>query len=225
MFAFADDMTAITRYPKVPMVEECVETSSAMLGETIHPNKAERMRAQLFSHPQPKGFQSSVRVLGGWLDRDGGSRTDTKKRVQAAGKVWSKLRRQMPRLRLSVRQKGRLIQAAVASALLYGAEARSFLEIDIRRYKWFLGKIARYCTWKPGMEGQLRRMQGAKTMRDSFKSLGLKSVETLICKRQLAYVGHLARHADDRLEKNMLSVFLVPESLGKKAKRTGKGKG
>eukprot|EP00959_Pyramimonas_sp_CCMP1952_P146894 3074690-Pyramimonas_sp.AAC.1 len=104
------------------------------------------MRAGVYDVSQslPAGFHHSVRVLGGWVDTDGGSRTDASRRIQAASRVWVKLRCRLGASKLPLKTQGQIFQAPVIGRLLYGAEVRAFHQKDIGRYQAFVGRCIRY---------------------------------------------------------------------------------
>ena len=178
------------------------------------------MRIRPWNVPPPEGAEKSVRVLGSCIECDGGARTDSQKRKQAAGTLWSNLRPQLPRLSLTSNMLGRVIEACIVSSMFYAAEVRTFTQVDFDSYDRFLGKIVRYATWNPRTNQGLRHMEGKKTMRDLFRKLNLLSARWYVLKRRLGYLGHLATFPGDRLEQSVLRIFLSPQSEWRHKHRT-----
>ena len=127
---FADDTTILSRWEHSKEIEKTVPETEQRYGEAVHLGKTERMRIQPWNVPPPEGAEKSVRVLGRWIDCDGGARTDSQKRKQAAGTLWSKLRPQLPRLYLTSNSLGRVIEACIISSLFFAAEVRTFTQVD-----------------------------------------------------------------------------------------------
>lgn len=211
VIGFADDTTTPTRYLEAEATERGVRELFASLGETVHPGKTERIRAQPWSQDAPPGFVKSVRLVGGWLDCDGGAREDTSRRIKAARLVWRKVWKQLPRLGLSDKVKGRVLEATVVACLLYCSEVRAFTQKDLTAYRCLLNSITRGVTYKRS-RGGLRAMRGHQTMTDLRLELGMEDVEVYIVKRQLAYLGHVARYPVSRPERLALGLWLQPES-------------
>ena len=86
---FVDDTTTIFPAPKLANVREQVRTVLGDRGETVHPGKDEFMTTGMYrpNETLPAGHHH-VRMLGAWIDTDGGARMDTTMRI---AKVWSKL--------------------------------------------------------------------------------------------------------------------------------------
>ena len=146
LICFADDTSAITRGQHHKRLEEMMVTLQAAFGETVHPGKTERMRSEPWAKEPEEGYEKAVRLLGGWIDCDGGARTDTSRRLQSAGKIWSKMRKQIPRLRRPLKSVGRLIESTVLASLLYAVEVRVFFSDGEKRDTLFLNRIVRNVT-------------------------------------------------------------------------------
>lgn len=196
IFAFADDTTVIGRMRASTEIEAEVTRSLARFGEHVHPGKSERMRVGPVNQKNPETFVDAVRLLGAWIECDGGSRTDTNKRLQQAQRIWRKLCRQLLRYQLSAGMCGRIVATTVIPCLLYGSEARSFTYEDMRRYQVFINKIVRHITWRPSTGGMLK-MEGHRTIIDLNNLCGLRTVREYILHRQLGYIGHVARYGSD----------------------------
>eukprot|EP00959_Pyramimonas_sp_CCMP1952_P041922 876888-Pyramimonas_sp.AAC.1 len=77
----------------------------------------------------------AVRLLGAWFDTDGGTEQDDTKRIHAARLVWRRLHKQLPRLRLSSRLRGAVVQATVVASLLCASEVRPFSPASLKAYQ------------------------------------------------------------------------------------------
>eukprot|EP00959_Pyramimonas_sp_CCMP1952_P436594 9142411-Pyramimonas_sp.AAC.1 len=53
-------------------------------------------------------------------------------------------------------------------------------------------------------------MEGACTSTDLRIEAGIDAVPVQVLKRQLGYLGHLARYPNDRLEQHKLGLWLAP---------------
>ena len=128
-------------------------------------------------------------------------------RIKAARLVWLKLHRQLPRLGLSLTNKGRILKATVIASLLYNCEVRFFQHTDYDNMRKFINRCIRGLTWKPNGKCGLKNMKGVSTMTDLRLSMSLDDVEVLIFKRQAGYLGHLARY-EKRLECGIFGMSL-----------------
>ena len=123
--------------------------------------------------------------------------------------LWCRLSRQLPRFGLPPKILGQLIYARVLRALLFGTESRCVCGTTMRKWQCFLNGIARFaCRQK------LRTMQEDHvTQQDLSNQLGLKKIATYVGSGQLAYLGHLARLPEGRIEKQMLFSWLPREAM------------
>ena len=88
----------------------------------MHPKKDEFMTTGMYrpNETLPAGHQHRVRMLGAWIDTDGGARMDTTMRIRAAAKVWSKLRKPLVNSGLPLKEQVHVFMSAVLGSLLYG---------------------------------------------------------------------------------------------------------
>ena len=61
-------------------------------------------------------------------------------------------------------------------------------------------------------------MEGVISTRGLVNKMVMQALETKIARRQMAYIGHLARYPDERLEKQIMGLWLTPESGGAQKK-------
>mmetsp|Transcript_73708 Transcript_73708/g.208752 ORF Transcript_73708/g.208752 Transcript_73708/m.208752 type:complete len:1462 (+) Transcript_73708:383-4768(+) len=224
LLCFADDTTAICLVPDAKDTEQALVDILGLHGETVHDGKTERMVTGhvggYHSKLEPEHLhqelgvvvQSAIRLLGCWIDKDGGSRTDQRKRLQAAGNLWGKIKKQVMHSGLSLRLKGRIVEATVFATLFFGAEVRTFTVEQSREYQRFCDKIARFLVF-PETGLALRKMEGNTTMEDVRRILGFRTVEEYALERQLRYLGHLGRYGVDRVETHVLSAFFRDDGL------------
>jgi len=222
VLGFADDTTGITTRENQPEVEATIIEIMEAHGAKVNRGKLERLAT---GHKQDieKDWVQKLRYLGVYIDMDGSNDTDTFERIQGARRVWRALWRQLPRLKVPPEVKGRIIEATVCASLLYGCEIRSFTEADIEKYRRFLGRCYRGTIFG-GPSDTLTGMQGNANMTDVRLRLGVDDVAVMIRKKQLAYLGHLARLPRDRIEKCALGMWIRDVSSQKWVFGTGKGK-
>ena len=178
---FSDDTSTITRKRYTQQVERDVIAIMQRFGETVHPGKTKRLLAAPANTVPPVGFLSTVRLLGGWFDSDGGTRTDDDKRIHAARLAWRRLHRQLPRLGISAKMRGAVVQAAVISSLLYGAEVRAFSKHTVDKYQKFVNRIVRGITYRPE-RGGTRAMEGVCTSTDLRLEAGIESIQVQVAR-------------------------------------------
>eukprot|EP00959_Pyramimonas_sp_CCMP1952_P397340 8325260-Pyramimonas_sp.AAC.1 len=106
----------------------------------------------------------------------GGRDVDTQKRLEAAGKLWARVCRQLPRLGLSDKQVGHIIRATVETCLFWSCETRAFASKHIKSYQTFLNRVVRGATRQ-----RLSTMSDDRvTMADLRKRLGMRPVSVTI---------------------------------------------
>lgn len=211
---FADDTSVVTRESRRREMEEEVVRTFAEWGETIHTGKTERLRVgggpkELYAKeaPEEDKLAAAVRFLGAWLEEDGGQQVDTAKRLEAAKKLWYKMWRQMPRFGIALRVQAKLIKATVVASLLYGSECRGFTPKQEQRYQKFLNDI----TFGLCKQRRIKMHDEQKTLADLRASLDLETIRVMIGKRQLGFLGHVARMPPERLERRALWMWLDTE--------------
>ena len=97
---FADDTTALTRASQASEVEALAAQVLRQWGETLHPDKTERL---VLNGTTPPGFSESLKFLGIQFDNRGGIAYDTKHRLAKASQIWCKVYSQLPRLGISLK--------------------------------------------------------------------------------------------------------------------------
>eukprot|EP00933_Yihiella_yeosuensis_P002752 TRINITY_DN10479_c0_g1_i1.p1 TRINITY_DN10479_c0_g1~~TRINITY_DN10479_c0_g1_i1.p1 ORF type:complete len:570 (-),score=56.05 TRINITY_DN10479_c0_g1_i1:71-1555(-) len=156
------------------------------------------------------GFPQMAKLLGGWFEVTGSMDDDTEMRLAAARAAWARLQRCFQYSGLTCKQKGGLVKAVIVSTLLYGCEARSFTKAQYDRYQVFMNRVVRGVCLSKG-DG-IREMKGRSNMADLRAKCGVELVETMIKRRQLLYIGHVARMPADRWERRVLHGVLLPEA-------------
>ncbi|CAK0819626.1 unnamed protein product [Prorocentrum cordatum] len=208
ILGFADDTSAGALFSRAADDEALITATLAEYGETTHPDKWERLRVGRHGDAVPDGYASWAKLFGVRFDVDGGARKDTDERLRLAGLLWGRVRRQLPRLSISARQMGRIVEATIVACLFYGAEVRPFSRTELRRYTIFLNRIVRYITWGAD-SGGLRCMEGRLTQADLRLRTGLRTPEEYVARRQLGYVGHLGRYPTTHVEAQVLGSAFV----------------
>ena len=207
LVCFADDGTLLARGHNYAELEALLCQTLADWKETVKPQKTKRLMIGRSSRELDHSFADSAKLLGSWFQDTGSYQLEDDKRLERARAVWRSLYFQLPRFGVSVKIKGRVVQAAVVMSSLYSTESRIVPGKTIRKWQTFLNTVARGITGR-----RLRDMQGQLTMADVRREAGLDSISTYISVGQLRYLGHIARLPSDRLEKILLFSWLPQES-------------
>ena len=152
----------------------------------------------------PAGHQHHVRMLGAWIDTDGGTRMDTTVRIRAAAKVWSKLRKPLVNSGLPLKEQGHATLSAVLGSLLYASEVRVWLREDLTRIQTFSNRCIRYMVYAKRKVGSRQMKENHWRMTDLYDWTGVEVLEVYITLRTLRYLSSLAKYDDDRWEVQML---------------------
>ncbi|CAK0895818.1 unnamed protein product, partial [Prorocentrum cordatum] len=201
----ADDTNLFCRRSQHKRLERLLEDTLKLWGVEVHPGKYERLITIPEGDPHPPGFAEAARFIGGWLRGDGRHSTDTTKRAEQANELWQRLFSQIPRLAIDPKDKGRLIRAFPMAGMLPAAEARLWSAGDIKRLQVIQNRMVR-----GALAQRIRDMHEQQlTMSDLRLTLGLDLVSTEMGWRQLAWLGHVARMPEDRLERRALSLWIA----------------
>eukprot|EP00959_Pyramimonas_sp_CCMP1952_P021107 444828-Pyramimonas_sp.AAC.1 len=146
---------------------------------------------------------NAAKLLGGWVDMDGGTRTDTSKRIAAAAKAWGGIRKPLVKMKIDLKLKGRIVEAVVFAALFYAAEVRPFTYAERQRYQVCMNKVIKAIVWSVH-KTTLREMEGKYMMFNLYEWCGVRAAEEYIALKTIQYLGHLGRYSDERLERRML---------------------
>ena len=98
--------------------------------------------------------------------------------------------------RVSMRVKGKIYRAIVLSTLLYGAEAWTVYKRQVKKLHVFMMRHLRSImriTWMDKV-----------TNKDILERTGLPSMEDLLIRKTLRWIGHLMRMSPDRLPKQII---------------------
>lgn len=220
VLGFADETSAIDQLSNREKMTEILRRRLEINGEMVHPDKDEFMAAGKMREGDElqaigAGLKNKVRLLGGWIDMDGGATEDTKRRLQAAAKAWGIIRRQMMRLSLDLKTKGRIVEAIVCSTRFYVAEVRTHSYASTEKYNISLNKVVRAICWSTSQMDLTTTGKEGIAMQDLYNSCGLKPAKVYLESRCLQYLGHLGRYPDTRIERQMLSARIegLPEEL------------
>ena len=152
----------------------------------------------------PVGHQHHVRMLGAWIDTDGGTRMDTTMRIRAAAKVWAKLRKPLVNSGLPLNEQGRVFLSAVLGNLLYASEVRVWLREDLTRIQTFANRCIGYMVYAKRKVGFRQMREHHWRMTDLYEWTGVEMLEVYITCRTQRYFSSLAKYDDDRWEVQML---------------------
>ena len=189
----------------------------------MHPGKDEFMTTGMYrpNETLPAGHQHQhhVRMLGAWIDTDGGTRMDTTMRIRAAAKVWSKLRKPLVNSGLPLKEQGHVFLSAVLGSLLYASEVRVTLSEDLTRIQTFANRCIRYLVYAKRRVGFRQMRENHWRMTDLYDWTGFEMLEVYITRRTLRYLSSLAKFDDDRWEVQMLGADFEARSEDKRGGR------
>ena len=154
-------------------------------------------------------FEQHTKVLGSFIEADGGFTRESNHRISRAGTVWGKLKRRTDLAHLRLKTKGKLFSASVVSSLLYSTEVRGITANQIRQMQTFVNRCERRLYFGPN--GGLEDMKGKLTQVDIKEQLGTLSVHLEVDLRTLRYLGHLVRLPEDRWEHRFLLGLLLED--------------
>ena len=224
MVCFADDTNLVHRQSVADSRRELVTTILKDWGEIVHPGKWQHMAAQRDNTdplaeadlPEQEEAQEqifwdkAVEVLGSWVSADGSIERDLFERLKKARKLWYQLYRRLPKLGLTTRQKGMVIQATVEACLLYGCEVMVHTTIHLDIMQRFMNRVVRALTLSAKLT--IKDMKGKLTQTDLRLQTGLDAIAVRIADRTLGFLGHVARRGEERLEWKLLYGWLESES-------------
>ena len=195
ILAFADDTTAVGKLKDKEMSDQCIQQVFSEHAEKVHAGKSEwlAMGMKQDTSTLGDGLSKHVRLLGGWVDMDGGVEKDNVGRKKAARLTWLRLKDAVLRAKISLKTKGRIIKATVIATLLCGSEARFFRKKDVAAYLNLVDRVCRALVFST-TKMAIRRMEGKVTMQDLRNMVGFPMIEEMITRRQYQYLGHLGRY-------------------------------
>ena len=159
----------------------------------MHPGKDEFMTTGIYRPNEilPAGHHHHVRMLGAWIDTDGGARMDTTMRIRAASKVLSKLRRPLVNSGLPLKVQGLVFASAVLGSLLYASEVRVWLREDLTMIQTFANRCIRYMVYAKRGNGFRQMREKHWRMTNLYEWTGVEMMEVYIARRTLNYVSSL----------------------------------
>ena len=213
MISFADDTNMIHRESKADERRAALTQTLADWGETVHPDKWQHMRCSKRDEGREgmeDFWQRSIEMLGSWLTEDGSVEKEIAERIAKARKLWGLVYRRLPKLGLTTKQKGSVVQACIISSLLYGCEVIGHSSKHLDVMQRFVGRIIRAITMSSSLT--IRDMKGHITQTDLRLRTGIDTVRVMIINRTLGFLGHVARRGRSRLEWQALFAWLDSES-------------
>ena len=216
---FADDTTTIFPAPKLASVREQVRTVLGDRVETVHPGKDEFMTTGIYrpNETLPAGHHHHVRMLGAWIDTDGGARMDTTMRIRAAAKVWSKLRKPLVHSGLTLKVQGQVFASAVLGSLLYASAVRVWLREDLTRIQTFANRCIRYMVYAKRKVGFRQMREKHWRMTNLYDWTGVELLERCTSRGEPSVnLSSLAKYDNDRWEVQMLGAEFEARNDGKR---------
>jgi len=145
-----------------------------------------------------------AKYLGSMLSRDGTDKVDVEARVVAASRAFGSLSKLVfQSASVSPAAKREAYVALVLSILLYGSEGWCLTAALWRKLRSFHHRCARRMCRVTIWHTREYRITTASLL----KVLGLRNIETYVCRRQLQWAGHVARMGMERLPRQFLSAW------------------
>jgi len=145
-----------------------------------------------------------AKYLGSMISRDGTDKVDVEARIAAATRAFGSLSKLVfQSAAVSPSAKREAYVALVMSILLYGSEGWCLTAALWRKLRSFHHRCARRMCRVSMWHTREFRISSASLL----KVLGLRNVETYVCRRQLQWAGHVARMGMERLPRRFLSAW------------------
>jgi hypothetical protein len=145
-----------------------------------------------------------AKYLGTMISRDGTDVVDVEARSVAAARAFGSLSKLVFRsAQVSAKAKREAYVALVLSILLYGSEGWCLTAALWRKLRSFHHRSARAMCRISMWHTREYRITTASVL----KVLGLRNVDTYVCRRQLQWAGHVARMGQERLPRRFLSAW------------------
>ena len=133
-------------------------------------------------------------MLGSWVDPG----VDVANRIKRAAFLWSKVRPQLVKSRLSKRQQAIIVQTCVETCLLFDSAVRPWYKSEINKMQQWIDRRYRY-VWSNKKEPPLITMEKTHmNMQDIRNQLNIKTLQSKIEKRSLQRIGHVIRMDSSR---------------------------
>jgi len=210
---YADDTTIVTRFSEADKRRAATCQTYEAWGHVIHPDKWQKLwgskkdvpkvRKRIRKkEPEPSAFVTEAKVLGCFLESDGGYCRERNNRMSSASTVWRKLKKKLERVSLRNQTKGRMLKSTVLAAMLYGTETRAPKPKDVASMQKVFSCYERWLLL--GARGGLKDMRSKLTQTDIRIALDTLSVQFEMDIRLMRYVGHITRMPADRWERRLL---------------------
>jgi hypothetical protein len=150
------------------------------------------------------------KYLGSMFHESGSLECDLARRIQLAAAAFRQLERPFFRQHcISLRLRMLVYTAMVTSVLLYGAEAWALTASQLQRLEVFHRSRLR-------MLLGVRRADRVSTV-DLLRQCGAASIETMLARRQLRWLGHVGRMGSNRIAKQTMYSTLA--AAGRRRRR------
>ena len=176
---------------------------------SVYADAATRDDADLSEVQLPGGLSMPVvsvfKYLGDYVSSSGSDESAVEARIADAGKAFGALRKGLfGSSSISAYAKRYAYEALVLSILLFGSEGWCLTEALLQRLRGFhaqcvraMSRVTRTHTWRHHISSEALR-----------KQLGLDSIDYYVSRRQLRWLGHVARMDFGRLPRRMLSSWV-----------------
>lgn len=159
--------------------------------------RGDRWRPPVTVGGQELAWVSRFKYLGSMFHQGGSLAFDLARRIQLAAVAFRRLEKPFFRQRcIPIRMRMLVYTAMVTSVLLYGGEAWALSAAQLHHLEVFHRQ-------------RLRKILGIRlsdriASREVYERCGSTTVEVMLARRQLRWLGHLGRMQDDRIAKQVL---------------------
>ena len=149
---------------------------------------------------------TKFKYLGSYVSRNGDDAVDVDSRITSASKAFGALRGCVfSSSHVSVEAKRAVYETLIISILLYGGESWSLTEKVLGRLRAFQARCVRSMCRVSRKHAWRHHISTA----DLEQRLGLATIDTYVSRRQLRWLGHVARMDYARLPRKMLSSWVA----------------
>ena len=159
--------------------------------------------------------------LGSFLTRECNDNVDVDARINLASRAFGKLRKCLfASTSISYKAKKFVYECLILAILLYGAEHWCLTESLFRKLRVFHARCVRAMCRVNRLHTRVYRIRTS----DLLNRLSLQSIDSYVNRRQLRWLGHVARMEPQRLPRKMLTSW-VPSKRPRGAPNFTYGRG
>ena len=147
----------------------------------------------------------NFKYLGSLLTRDCKDTVEVVSRINAASHAFGALRQCIfTSTNISFPAKKMVYEGLILAILLYGLETWCLTEFLFGKLRVFLARCVRAMCRVNRLHTRRFKIRSI----DLLKRVGLSTIDSYVTRRQLRWVGHVARMSEERLPRKMLSCWV-----------------